>query len=120
MSSVGSVIGSIFNTAKTNSNSSATTTSASTSFADMMGSATNTNISKSSLSDKDDAVSAFMKYQKMSIAEKIRASYLAAHKLTEEDVAQMEPKEREKIEKQIADAIRRKITSQSQGTAQAS
>ena len=88
--SVGSVLGA--STGKTTS--SGTTT---TSFSDVLADTTG------------DATATFLKYQKMTMAEKIRASYLAAHKLTEDDLKNMQPEERAKIEKEIAQSIKDKI-----------
>lgn len=58
---------------------------------------------------KETAVDKFMKYQKMSIAEKLRASYLAEKHLTEESLAAMSPEDRMKIEEEIAQRVREKL-----------
>lgn len=55
------------------------------------------------------AADKFMKYQDMTMAEKIRASYLAEKHLTEEDVAAMSPEDRLKLEEEIAQRIREKL-----------
>jgi len=55
------------------------------------------------------AVDKFMKYQEMSQAEKIRASYLASKGLTEEELANLSPEEQKKIEEEILDAMKRKL-----------
>jgi hypothetical protein len=60
----------------------------------------------SSFADAMSAVDKFMKYQNMTPAEKIRASYLAAKGLTEDDLKAMGPEERKKIEDEIAQKIR--------------
>lgn len=60
-------------------------------------------------SEQPSAVQDFMKFQNMSVAEKIRAAYLAAKDLTEEQLAEMSPEERMKIEQMIKDEIKRKL-----------
>lgn len=55
------------------------------------------------------AVEDFLKYQNMSMAEKVRASYLSNKGLSEEDLAAMTPEERLKIEEQIKAEIKRKL-----------
>lgn len=55
------------------------------------------------------AKDSFMEYQSMSMAEKIRASYLAQKGLTEEDLANLPPEALRKIEDDIKDAIKRKL-----------
>lgn len=55
------------------------------------------------------AADKFMKYQDMTMAEKIRASYLAEKHLTEEDVAAMSPEDRLKLEEEIAQRVREKL-----------
>ncbi len=90
--SVGSVLGASTNAGKTSPG-----TTPATSFSDVLA------------DTSGDAAATFMKYQNMTMAEKIRASYLAAHKLTEEDLQKMTPEERTKIEKEIAQSIKDKI-----------
>jgi len=55
------------------------------------------------------AVDKFLKYQEMTQAEKIRASYLAKHGITEEELAAMSPEERQKVEQEILEDIKRQI-----------
>lgn len=66
-------------------------------------------VDSASFKGEMSAVDKFMKYQEMSPAEKIRASYLAAHGLTEEDVAAMDADTRKKIEEMILEEIKRKL-----------
>jgi hypothetical protein len=65
----------------------------------------------------DPVIDKFMKYQQMSPAEKIRASYLASHGLTEDDLKAMGPDERQKIEAQIKEEIRKRLLSGNEGSA---
>lgn len=47
----------------------------------------------------------FLNFAKMSPADRMRAQFLAAHGLTEDDLKNMDPKERQKIEDQIREEI---------------
>ncbi len=58
---------------------------------------------------EEDPVDAFMKFQKMSPAEKIRDSILKKMGLTEEQLASMPPELRAETEKQIADEIKKSV-----------
>lgn len=85
-------------------------------FSDLLNHATKkqTTLSASaSLAKPETAAEQFMKYQKMTMAEKFRASYLAEKGLTEEDLKAMSPEERLKIENEIAEKIRQKIAESS-------
>lgn len=79
------------------------------SFSDLLEKSQNVTPDPSKAAVKKTATDEFLKYQSMTIAEKIRASYLAAHKLTEEDLAALPPEEREKIEDAIREEIRKAI-----------
>ena len=57
----------------------------------------------------DTAVADFMAYAKMTPAQKMRAMILGDMKLTEKDLAAMDPKERAKIEQKIKDLIQEKV-----------
>lgn len=59
--------------------------------------------------DQPKAVAEFMKYQNLTVAEKIRAAYLASKDLTEEQLAKLPAEERLKIEEQIKQEIKRKL-----------
>ena len=60
-------------------------------------------------SGADTAVADFMAYAKMTPAQKMRAMILGDMKLTEKDLAAMDPKERAKIEQKIKDLIQEKV-----------
>lgn len=66
---------------------------------------------KASASKKESAAEAFLKFAKMTPEQKIRAMFLASEGLTEEELAALPPKERQKIEdkieKKIEDATKR-------------
>ena len=62
-----------------------------------------------SFRDNMSAVDKFMTYQQMTPAEKIRASYLSAHGLTEDDIASMSPEDRQKVEDMILDEIKKQL-----------
>ena len=49
---------------------------------------------------------AFLNFAKMSPADRMRAQFLAAHGLTEDDLKNMDPKERQKIEDEIREQIK--------------
>ena len=55
------------------------------------------------------AAEKFLTYQKMTAAEKFRASYLAEKGLSEEDLAAMSPEDRLKIEEEIITRLREKL-----------
>jgi hypothetical protein len=57
----------------------------------------------------DTAVQDFRAYARMTPAEKMRASILGSMGLTEGDLKAMDPKEREKVEAKIKEAIRQKV-----------
>jgi len=84
-------------------------------FATALAKAQNSNVTNVTLAavEKSDtsmtAVEKFMKYQEMTPAEKLRASYLSSKGLTEEDVAAMTPEERTKLEKEIEESIKRQM-----------
>jgi hypothetical protein len=77
-------------------------------FSDMLAQADQRiDVSTADTKPKDlTATEKFMKYQRMTTAEKYRASYLAEKKLTEDDLKAMTPDERLKIEQEIAERIR--------------
>ncbi|MEZ2128969.1 MULTISPECIES: hypothetical protein [unclassified Sinorhizobium] len=59
----------------------------------------------------NDALAAELsKWANMTPGEKIRAQYLEEHGLTEESLAEMSPEDREAIEKEIAELIKRQLT----------
>lgn len=60
-------------------------------------------------STSDADIEEFLKFASMTPAEKIRYLMLKEKGLTEESLAALPPAEREKIEKEIADAIERKV-----------
>ncbi|ATN34278.1 hypothetical protein ACO34A_10740 [Rhizobium sp. ACO-34A] len=57
----------------------------------------------------DDIISKFLEYSDMTLAEKIRASYLDDHNLTEEQLAAMPEDERKAIEDAIQEAIKQQL-----------
>lgn len=67
------------------------------------------NAQESSANSKSEVVTEFLKWAKMSPAERIRAQYLEAHGLSEEAMKSMSPKERQKIEDEIAELIKEKL-----------
>lgn len=70
--------------------------------------ATNSNSSSSSVSPSSPA-DEFLKYARMSPAERIRAAILEEMGITEEELEGMDASQREAIEKQIAERIKDKI-----------
>lgn len=56
------------------------------------------------------AAEEFTQWSKMSPEQFVRASYLGAHNLTEDDLKAMSPEERAAIEKEIAEQIKRQLT----------
>lgn len=59
---------------------------------------------------KSSVVDEFTKWSSMTPEEFIRARYLAAHNLTEDDLKAMPADQREAIEKEIAEQIKRELT----------
>jgi Fe-S cluster biosynthesis and repair protein YggX len=57
----------------------------------------------------DTAVDDFMAYAHMTPAQKMRAMILGSMNVTEDKLAQMDPKERAKIEQKIKDIIKEKV-----------
>lgn len=57
----------------------------------------------------DPVVQNFLKFARMTPAEKMRAKMLSQLGLTEDDLKAMSPKEREKVEKKIADMIKKQL-----------
>lgn len=55
------------------------------------------------------AVADFIKFAKMSPAERIRAAFLKDHNLTEESLSKLSPTEREKIEEEIKKLVKTKL-----------
>ena len=60
-------------------------------------------------SESNAAKTEFLKFAKMSPAERIRAAYLKDHNLTEESLAQLSKEERMKIEEEIKKLIKTKL-----------
>jgi len=58
----------------------------------------------------DELTSELSKYANMTPAEMMRAQYLEAHHMTEEDLQQMPADQRAAIEKDIADSIKRSLS----------
>ncbi|WP_049976171.1 hypothetical protein [Azospirillum sp. B506] len=58
------------------------------------------------------AVSDFLAEAKKTPAERIRDEWLARHKMTKDDLNAMPPEQREAIEKEIAEELKRKLTGQ--------
>lgn len=56
-----------------------------------------------------EATVEFLKFAKMSPAERIRAAYLKEHGLTEDDLTKLPKEEREKIEEAIKQLIKKKL-----------
>jgi hypothetical protein len=56
-----------------------------------------------------DPTEIFLKYMKMSVAERYVEDWLAAHNLSKEDLAAMSPKERQAVMKRMEEDIKRKI-----------
>src|SRR3546814_2375090 len=54
----------------------------------------------------DSVEDQFLDFAKMSVADRIRAQYLGGKGLTEEDLKNMDPKERQKIEDEIREQIK--------------
>jgi hypothetical protein len=73
------------------------------------GSAADPNAPAKAPSADDAAVSDFMAYAKMTPAQQMRAALLGKMGMSEEDLAKMDPKERKKIEDQIAQMIKQQI-----------
>lgn len=84
------------------------------------GAATGTHKTKNAASAQDalldkasakqaDPAEELIKYSNMSIADKIRYQYLKKHHLSEDALNALPPEEREKIEKEIADEIKRAL-----------
>lgn len=58
------------------------------------------------------AVTDFLAEAKKTPAERIRDEWLARHKMTKDDLNAMPPEQREAIEKEIAEELKRKLTGQ--------
>lgn len=58
---------------------------------------------------KSDAAEAFLKWARMNPIERVRAKYLEDHNLTEEQLAAMPDKDRQKIEDEIRRMIERML-----------
>ncbi|GLR78026.1 hypothetical protein GCM10007856_06960 [Azospirillum oryzae] len=58
------------------------------------------------------AVADFLAEAKKSPAERIRDEWLARHKMTKDDLNALPPEQREAIEKEIAEELKRKLTGQ--------
>ena len=56
-----------------------------------------------------DAKAEFVKFAKMTPAERIRAAYLKEHGLTEDDLTKLPKEEREKVEQEIKKLIKTKL-----------
>jgi hypothetical protein len=57
----------------------------------------------------DDPVADFLAYANMTPAQKMRAAILGSMGLTEDKVAQMDPKDRAKVEDKIKELIKEKV-----------
>jgi len=64
-----------------------------------------------------EAKAEFLKFAKMSPAERIRAAFLKDHNLTEESLAKLPKAEREKIEQEIKKLIKTKLGLDEKGPA---
>ncbi len=84
------------------------------------GAATGTHKTKTAASGQDtpldklsaskaDPAEELIKFSNMSLADKIRYQYLKRHNLSEDALNALPPKEREKIEQEIADEIKRAL-----------
>lgn len=62
-------------------------------------------LTESEKKKKPDPTDEFLNFAKMSLPEKIRYQFLAAHGLTEDDLKAMDDKERQKVEDQIRQEI---------------
>ncbi len=71
-----------------------------------------TDESASSSASKTSAADAFLAEAKKTPAQRIREDWLARHKMSEEDLKTMDDKQREAVEKDIAEEIKRKLTGQ--------
>lgn len=69
------------------------------------GSADPAAVTESDKKKKPDPADEFLNFAKMSLPEKIRYQFLAAHGLSEDDLKAMDEKERQKIEDQIRQEI---------------
>ncbi len=56
-----------------------------------------------------DVISQFLDYSEMTFAERIRAAWLADHDLTEEQLAALPDDQREAIEDEIEEAVKRQL-----------
>lgn len=74
----------------------------------------NGSLAASNSSNQDPAVKSFLDYMKKSPAERIRDAWLQAHHLTEDDLKNMSPAEREAIEKQMAADLKAQMQQQAQ------
>lgn len=73
------------------------------------GDATTVDAGSGDASSSEDILEEFKKWASMTPAEKIRASFLQRHHLTEEQLAQMPPEERQKIEDEISREIKQQL-----------
>lgn len=58
---------------------------------------------------RDDLISQFLEYSEMTLVERIRAAYLSDHNMTEEQLAALPDDQREAIEDEIAEAVKRQL-----------
>ncbi|MFP5075763.1 hypothetical protein ACLE20_00480 [Rhizobium sp. YIM 134829] len=65
--------------------------------------------SSASASKAESPADEFLTWSRMTPAERIRAQYLKDHNLTEESLKAAKPEEREAIEKEIAERIKREL-----------
>lgn len=56
-----------------------------------------------------DVISQFLNYSEMTLAERIRATWLADHNLTEEQLAALPDDQRKAIEDEIEEAVKRQL-----------
>jgi len=70
--------------------------------------------SAASTSASSSAESDFLDYMKMSPGERMEESWLQAHHLSKEDLAAMNPKDREAVMKQMQDDIAKQLKDQAQ------
>ncbi|MFD1623646.1 hypothetical protein [Azospirillum griseum] len=65
-----------------------------------------------SSASKTSAADAFLAEARKTPAQRIREDWLARHKMSEDDLKTMDDKQREAVEKDIAEEIKRKLTGQ--------
>lgn len=68
--------------------------------------------SLSSIANGGDPAQTFLDYMKKSVAERMRDAWLAAHHLSQKQLDQMTPDERDSVEKQMAEDIKNEMKQQ--------